>query len=378
MTKHLDSLKIENFRMLEDFEVAKLGQVNLIVGKNNSGKSTVLEALRIYASDADFKVLQYIAKERGEKFELSKEEYGDSQAEVPLKHLFTNSDIILRPPIKISDIYQEDKSIAIMYLSSEYLHEHSTIQSLSKLTKYTKERLDKIYLLEERLPHRIFICVGREGLSFNSIDHPDKRVLIENQLSPIANSFIPTQFLSINDIATKWDSIVFTDFEKLVTDALCIIEPAIQGLAFIQDKNKVNGERTAIVRLKDKSQPVPLKNLGDGMQRLLQIALSIYKAKDGFLLIDEFENGLHYSVQEKVWNLIFEMAKRLNIQVFATTHSWDCIEAFSKVAKEREDVEGLLFRMGRSAKTSDKGKVIATIFDEEKLQRFTQADMEVR
>jgi predicted ATP-dependent endonuclease of OLD family len=72
------------------------------------------------------------------------------------------------------------------------------------------------------------------------------------------------------------------------------------------------------------------------------------------------------------------MAKRLNIQVFATTHSWDCIEAFSKVAIEREDVEGLLFRMGRSAKTSDKGKIIATIFDEAKLERMTQADMEIR
>ena len=126
------------------------------------------------------------------------------------------------------------------------------------------------------------------------------------------------------------------------------------------------------------SSDLPLKSLGDGMQRLLQIALNIYQAKDGFLLIDEFENGLHYSVQEKVWGLIFEMAQRLNIQVFATTHSWDCIEAFSKVAVERTDVEGLLFRMGRSAKTSDNGKIIATIFDEAKLERMTQADMEIR
>ena len=54
MAKHLESLQIKNFRMLEDFSVEKLGDVNLIVGKNNSGKSTVLEALRIYASSTGF------------------------------------------------------------------------------------------------------------------------------------------------------------------------------------------------------------------------------------------------------------------------------------------------------------------------------------
>jgi AAA15 family ATPase/GTPase len=66
------------------------------------------------------------------------------------------------------------------------------------------------------------------------------------------------------------------------------------------------------------------------MLRVLQLALKIFPAKGGFLLIDEFENGLHYSVQERIWQLAFEMAQRLDIQVFATSHSWDCVESFSK------------------------------------------------
>ncbi|MEI6730675.1 MAG: AAA family ATPase, partial [Pseudomonadota bacterium] len=57
---HLSSLHIKNFRMLEDFQVKKLGKVNLIVGKNNSGKSTVLEALRIYAGGANRYLLEAI------------------------------------------------------------------------------------------------------------------------------------------------------------------------------------------------------------------------------------------------------------------------------------------------------------------------------
>jgi AAA15 family ATPase/GTPase len=106
--------------------------------------------------------------------------------------------------------------------------------------------------------------------------------------------------------------------------------------------------------------------------------LKIYPAKNGILLIDEFENGLHYSIQEKIWGYIFDLAEKLNIQVFATTHSWDCIESFSKVAREKKNIEGVLFRVGKSIRTSDNGKVIATVFDEDQLYNITQSDVEVR
>jgi predicted ATP-dependent endonuclease of OLD family len=87
---------------------------------------------------------------------------------------------------------------------------------------------------------------------------------------------------------------------------------------------------------------------------------------------------LHYSIQSKVWELLFELAVKLNIQVFATTHSWDCIESFAKTAIDRKDVEGVLFRVGRSVRSNDKGRVIATVFDESQLSHITQADVEVR
>jgi len=96
------------------------------------------------------------------------------------------------------------------------------------------------------------------------------------------------------------------------------------------------------------------------------------------LLIDEFENGLHYSVQEKVWRLLFELSSKLDIQIFATTHSWDCIESFAKVAKKNKDIEGILFRVGQSVRTSDTGRVISTVFDGEQLYSITQSDVEVR
>ena len=69
-------------------------------------------------------------------------------------------------------------------------------------------------------------------------------------------------------------------------------------------------------------------------------------AKDGVLLVDEIENGIHYSVQPDLWRVVFEMATRLNVQVFATTHSYDCIKAFEEAARESEE-EGVLVRLAR-------------------------------
>lgn len=108
------------------------------------------------------------------------------------------------------------------------------------------------------------------------------------------------------------------------------------------------------------------------MQRMLGIALALVNAENGILLIDEIENGLHYSIQTDLWRLIFQVAQRLNIQVFATSHSWDCIESFQKAAQENEQ-EGILIRLEHK-----KGEVVATIFDEDKLAIATREQIEIR
>ena len=194
---------------------------------------------------------------------------------------------------------------------------------------------------------------------------------------------IPTYFLLPDELAHEWDNIVFTEHEEIVKQAMRILVPEFENLTFVQSDEQQMGNRTgrrriAKVKLSNNARPVSLSSLGDGMLRILQLSLKLVSAKGGFLLIDEFENGLHYSIQEKIWTLLFEMAQRLDIQVFATTHSWDCIESFAKVAHSRQDVPGVLFRIGKSAKASVCGRVIATVYDADELQTITQAEMEIR
>jgi len=109
------------------------------------------------------------------------------------------------------------------------------------------------------------------------------------------------------------------------------------------------------------------------MQRMLGIALALVNARNGLLLVDEIENGLHYSAQLDVWRLIFRLASLLNVQVFATTHGWDCIEAFQKAAQEDTQNEGVLIRL-----ESKKDKIVATLFDERRLGIATREQIEVR
>ena len=168
-----------------------------------------------------------------------------------------------------------------------------------------------------------------------------------------------------------WDRIALTDEEKDVVEALHIIAPTISGVNMVRDKS-VFRSRTAIVRAGDIPQPVPLRSFGDGLNRLFGIILSLVNAHGGFLLIDEFENGLHYSVQLDTWRTVFRLAQSRDIQVFATSHSWDTIEAFQKAAAETAEA-GVLIRLARKDEN-----IIPTVFSENELAIATRDRIETR
>ena len=168
-----------------------------------------------------------------------------------------------------------------------------------------------------------------------------------------------------------WDRIALTDDEQDVVEALHIIAPTISGVNMVRDKS-VFRSRTAIVRTGDIAQPIPLRSFGDGLNRLFGIVLSLVNARGGFLLIDEFENGLHYSVQLNMWRTVFRLAQSRDIQVFATSHSWDTIEAFQKAAAEAP-ANGVLVRLARR-----KDDIIPTVFAEDELAIATRDKIEMR
>ena len=164
---------------------------------------------------------------------------------------------------------------------------------------------------------------------------------------PFANNevfqFIRTRNIDKEINSKLWDNITLTPKEKFVIDALKIIEPSTERIAFIGENSR---DRIAVIKLSDSNDVIPLRNMGDGTNRILTIILALVNADNGFLLVDEFENGLHYSVQEKLWKIIFTLAEKLNVQVFATTHSEDCIEGFESALNNPDNsLVGKLIRL---------------------------------
>jgi len=121
-------------------------------------------------------------------------------------------------------------------------------------------------------------------------------------------------------------------------------------------------------------KPVDISAMGEGTIRLLGLILSMVNSKNGILLIDEIENGIHYSSQAKLWDLVFRIAEEMNIQVFATTHSWDCISGFSNaLSKFHDQSQGQLIRL------SEKNGIIkTTVFYANDLSIAARENIEVR
>jgi AAA15 family ATPase/GTPase len=155
----------------------------------------------------------------------------------------------------------------------------------------------------------------------------------------------------------------------VVIDSLRLIENSIERIFFIG-----NHPRIPVCRINGYERPMPLHGMGDGVSRLFELILGIVNVAGGICLIDEFENGLHWSVQEKIWEVIFQTSRNLDVQIFATTHSFDAVKAFQTIAlQQEEECFGGMIQMKKQ-----NGKTVAkTIFDTD-IKKVLQYEVEVR
>jgi predicted ATPase len=379
----LFSLLIQNFRALEDFHVPQLGRVNLIVGKNNSGKSSILEALRIYAQQASAALMDELVVSHDETLRILTQSSDVDDDNLPYQNFFTGREFPSTDhgAIYIGDVAQNN---FVRISHTFYVEERSTEPGPDGF-----QTIRRVPILKTSIDKQEGDDTSQALLTTSSRREQPKWIPISDYVrrsrQPLSDpaalpvGFVPPGILPSTKLADLWDSIALTNYDKVIRDGLAIIEERVEGIAFVKrdGARTRSDERTAIIKLKGFDRPVALNSMGDGMNRVLQLLLLLVPAKGGFYLVDEFENGLHFSVQEKVWEMIFELATTNNVQVFAATHSWDCIEAFKKVSG-RSPESAVLFRVGRSVRTSDKGKAIATVFDKAALANLTQMDVEVR
>lgn len=365
----MKNIQISNYKCLEKIEISSLKKVNLFTGKNNTGKSTILEAISLFASKGNIRWIQHLLDSRGEIFNYRDETVSEETNLKLLSAFFSHRKIGFTKENIISIISDEDN------LSLRFV-------------KYVEEDVFE----KDETGNDIIIGKKRVIVSADSIDNTSLGFETKNDNNSIlqnldrhlfryrtSNKVIPKFHLinakgdDILNSATLWDKITLSDKEDLVIDALKIIEPNISRLSFVGDNNNYRSERYPIVKLENSPNLYLLKAMGDGINRILNLTLALVNSDNGYLLIDEFENGLHYSVQEKLWEIIFEISNRLNIQVFVTTHSNDSISAFAKVLSKSNEYDGSLYRLERKT-----GSVKTNLFTEEEIKEASLQKINLR
>jgi energy-coupling factor transporter ATP-binding protein EcfA2 len=375
----LEDLRVQGYTAFRDLTIDHLGRVNLVVGRNNVGKSSLLEALWLYARrgapDALIGILEARDERRYNPADADTDEVNDWTA---FRNLFYGRGFRVDdvPGIYIGPLTDPSQlvSMEVVWFAPSTAPDGITRWDVIP-TPSSFERTDYRRGIRVRLgadvQGRIWLdyaerpgVVTRRGWTTQSPS---------GQTQEIPCSYILTDPARSDLVSEWWDRVALTQYEDYVIRALRIVEPDLERIAFVTISDRYPRSRIPVAKISETPHPVTLKSLGDGMVRIFTIALALATARNGIVLLDEVENGIHYTVQPDLWRLIFSMAKELNLQVFATSHSWDCIEAFQRVSSDDDLAEGVLVRLDRRRKN-----VLATIFTELELAIATRDRIEVR
>lgn len=372
----MKSLQIKNYKNLKDFKIDSLARVNLIVGKNNVGKSSLLEAILIFAAGGDISSLRDVLDIRGEAYKFPSETEGAIEKEIDgYASLYSDRDT--------QNFYNESIQIA-----SDLLTQNTHTVSLKLLKfidiretdqdgtpKFTRKFLDnssEVDIIDSNAATGMMALNG-EKKTFYPIDGR-RRAFSVDKNTPY--EYVRTSQVSSTRNPDLFDKIALSPLEEEIIKALQIIEPRIDAINFLKDESTYRyssreDNRVPFVVFSMNTRRYRLTSMGDGVNRILTIILALLNCKDGILLIDEFENGLHYTVQTQLWKMVYQLAEKLNVQVFATTHSDDCIKSF---------VEADSNQMGKLIRLENRdGNIDVVPFnDKERLKFAINQNIEVR
>ncbi len=332
-------LEIEGFRAFPRFTLSGLGRVNLLVGKNNSGKTSVLEAVEALAAAGDLRVFTTAMLRRGEQ---TVNESGSRRSrELEIGALFHGFRV--RPGV----------SFAVRSLNG------ASARCMRARIVEADERQQELFDPDdEDASGPLALELGWQGLK-QDVDER-LRLTASGGLSlggsqrfshggPIREDedrsrFITPAALSSDDVIALFEQLVLTPEEDQVVEALKSIEPTIERIASIGSERRgqypTSAARAGIVlRCAGTAQRIPIGSMGDGVWRMLGLALGLATSAGATLLVDEIDTGLHFTAMSDMWRLVLDTAARLDVQVFATTHNSDCWTSLAAVCRSSERLE---------------------------------------
>lgn len=357
----INSIRIEGFRTFQQFEMTDLALVNLIAGKNNVGKTSLLDAVYLITHSDPIKALSLVVGKRNSYIYKDRKPIG-----LQFNSIFWNYEANQK---RFTIDSPSEKKMLHVFVKDEV----EDNKQLNGFDSHETELVEQI--LSNHLRIELHRDVGGRGwkLPINSdrtVQLPFYTAILKSETS--SARFVPTSGLEITEMRLLWDLIALTEAEDFVIETMKIVDPNIDRIRFLASGDD------AYVKLLDQDKPVPLKAIGDGIQRVLGLAIAFATTNEGgCLLIDEVDTGLHYRIMTDVWKSLIKASEKRNIQLFTTTHSQDCVNSFSDAIQELEDYNvGAYFRLQRRG---EQGEIIQSErYDGEVLNRAMEHGVEVR
>jgi AAA15 family ATPase/GTPase len=336
----IESIEIKNFRCFKDTKIAGFGLVNLFGGLNNSGKTALLEAIYLSQKPNEYNLMFCHQAVRNETSSAAKDNPGSAwnnffyqqqkTEEILLKSVICVDDP-QNPEIKLKQ-NPEIKLTCSIELDNAFNEEENSL-----LTFGEKQSTLTVEALANGSQLYYFLNIAnKKGFSFNKIEEQS------------SIHFIPASAkLSGTELARQYD-IACEDIKKeeLIFEAIQLIDKTIKRV-------KTSTIGGGVLRLQREGEnPMPISLFGDAINRIVDYILKIISYPNAVLIVDEIENGIHYTKHTELWEILFKLAIEFNVQIFSTSHSLEMIRAFAKVADSPEFLEkAAYFEMTKSQKT---------------------------
>jgi predicted ATPase len=368
LLRMISSLHVEGYRGFQYFDMSDLGRVNLLVGNNSSGKTSLLEALNLIASRGAPSTLAGILTRRGEQ--TGRESLsGAVETDFDVSHLFVRHEIHVGSKLTISVV---DRGTAQSVTLAVVMDPQGTLDLADEDTaEPTPPRL--VLQISSTPGSPIAIpMIGGGGIRSRALEFPTPA---RRSGDVVPAQFITTESLRSQDLVTLWDNVALTPNEELALQALRFVDPNVERIAAQAGRLRYAARSRVgfIVKLRHQDMPIPIGSMGDGIWRMLAMAIAVTQCAGGLLLIDEIDTGLHYSVMADMWRLIFRTARQLNVQVFATTHSFDCIQSLANLCVDETDASDHV-----TLQRIEPGKHRAVPYSESEIKVAAERGIEVR
>ncbi|HVS25784.1 MAG TPA: AAA family ATPase [Burkholderiales bacterium] len=342
--KMIESFEIENFRCFEKVSLSRLSRINIIVGNNASGKTALIEALRTAIAGIPL-VFIMLNNFRGLHFLLPQppeQRHFDSL----WLHYFKEQEIT--QPIKLSIVNSEGEkaSVRIFYdvrpATSATTTSTAAVSNVMSIAGAGSQIIFPIPAISPTVP---ITPIAFERTHFNGAK--DTLYIFVNQQGQViampgpelgpSTVFFPfiSAYSEQETISRYSQAIEEKGGKKRVLDLLHRIYPIIEDIESIT-KIEIAPQKL-YVSLPGHSKLQALTLVSSGIYKFFSIMLGIMSAKNGVVLIDEIENGIFHSCHQEIWRLILELSKENNCQIFATTHSNECLVALATASQDNPD-----------------------------------------